>query len=55
MDEASSIWLEWTLNEVTVISVAGNREVDWGVNPEYGVEARVVTGFPIDGLDPLFT
>lgn len=49
------MWFEWALNEVIVISVAGSLEVGWGVNPECGVEARVVTGFPIDELEPLFT
>ena len=49
------MWFEWILNEVTVISVARNREVGWGVNPERGVEVWVVTGFPIDEREPLFT
>lgn len=49
------MWFEWILNEVTVISVARNREVSWGVNPERAVEAWVVTGFPIDERELLFT
>jgi uncharacterized membrane protein len=48
--EASGMGSEWILNEATGISAAGDRIVGWGVNPEGGVEAWVVTGFPFDEL-----
>ena len=53
--EASGMGSEWILNEATGISEAGDRIVGWGVNPEGGIEAWVVTGFPLDELEPLFT
>jgi len=53
--EASGMGSEWILNEATGISAAGDRIVGWGINPEGGVEAWVVTGFPLDELEPLFT
>lgn len=49
--EASSMGSRWILNEATGISADGDRIVGWGVNPEGGIEAWVVTGFPYDELD----
>jgi uncharacterized membrane protein len=49
--EASGMGSEWILNEATGISAAGDRIVGWGVNPEGGIEAWLVTGFPYDDLD----
>ena len=48
--EASGMGSEWILNEATGISAAGDRIVGWGVNPEGGIEAWVVTGYPYDEL-----
>jgi uncharacterized membrane protein len=48
--EASGMGSEWILNEATGISAAGDRIVGWGINPEGGVEAWLVTGFPFDEL-----
>jgi len=48
--EASGMGSEWILNEATGISAAGDRIVGWGVNPEGGIEAWLVTGFPFDEL-----
>jgi uncharacterized membrane protein len=48
--EASGMGSEWILNEATGISAAGDRIVGWGVNPEGGIEAWLVTGFPYDEL-----
>lgn len=53
--EASGMGSEWILNQVTGVSALGDRMVGWGINPEGGVEAFVVTGFPVDELEPLFT
>jgi uncharacterized membrane protein len=52
--EASAAGSEWILNEATGVSAAGDRIVGWGINPEGGVEAWVVTGYPLDELEPLF-
>jgi hypothetical protein len=41
---------EWILNEATGISAAGDRIVGWGINPEGGIEAWLVDGFPYDEL-----
>jgi uncharacterized membrane protein len=49
--EASSMGSEWILNEATGISALGDRIVGWGVNPEGGIEAWLVTGFPFDELE----
>jgi uncharacterized membrane protein len=49
--ELSGMGSEWILNEATGISAAGDRIVGWGVNPEGGIEAWVITGFPYDKLD----
>ncbi len=46
--ELSGMGSEWILNEATGVSAAGDRIVGWGVNPEGGVEAWLVTGFPFD-------
>ncbi len=51
--EASGMGSEWILNEATGVSAAGDRIVGWGVNPEGGIEAWLVTGFPFDV--PVFT
>jgi hypothetical protein len=48
--EASLMGSEWILNEATGISAAGDRIVGWGINPEGGVEAWLVTNFPYDEL-----
>jgi uncharacterized membrane protein len=50
--EASSMGSEWILNEATGISlgVDGTRIVGWGTNPEGGIEAWLVTGYPYDEL-----
>ena len=49
--EASLMGSSWILNEATGISGAGDRIVGWGINPEGGVEAWLVTGFPYDDLE----
>jgi len=51
--EASLMGSQWILNEATGVSAAGDRIVGWGVNPEGGIEAWLVTGFPFD--TPVFT
>jgi uncharacterized membrane protein len=51
--EFSGMGSMWILNEATGVSAAGDRIVGWGVNPEGGIEAWVVTGFPFD--TPVFT
>jgi len=38
----------------TGISAAGDRIVGWGTNPEGGIEAWLVTGFPTADLETLF-
>jgi uncharacterized membrane protein len=48
---ASGFGSEWILNEATGISSDGSRIVGWGVNPEGGIEAWLVTNFPFDELD----
>jgi uncharacterized membrane protein len=48
--ELSGMGSEWILNEATGLSAAGDRIVGWGVNPEGGIEAWVVTGYPFDEL-----
>jgi hypothetical protein len=48
--EASAMGSSWILYEATGISAAGERIVGWGINPEGGVEAWLVTGFPFDEL-----
>ncbi len=49
--EASEMGSSWILNEATGISAAGDRIVGYGVNPERGIEAWLVTGFPFDELE----
>ena len=49
--EASLMGSSWILYEATGISAAGDRIVGWGINPEGGVEAWLVTNFPYDELD----
>jgi uncharacterized membrane protein len=49
--ELSLMGSEWILSEATGISADGSRIVGWGVNPEGGVEAWLVTGYPTDELD----
>ena len=51
--EVSGMGSDWVLNSATGISAAGDRIVGWGINPEGGEEAFVVTGYPFD--DPIFT
>ena len=46
--ELSGMGSEWILNEARGVSAAGDRIVGWGVNPEGGIEAWLVTGFPFD-------
>ncbi len=56
--EASGMGSEWILNQATGVAVYADgtsRMVGWGTNPEGGIEAWLVTGFPIDELEPLFT
>jgi uncharacterized membrane protein len=48
--EASSMGSRWILNEATGVSASGARIVGWGTNPEGGIEAWVVTGYPFDEL-----
>lgn len=52
--EASAGGSEWILQEATGISADGTRIVGWGVNPEGGVEAWLVTGFPLADIETLF-
>ena len=51
--ETSLMGSQWILNEATGVSAAGDRIVGWGTNPEGGIEAFLVTGFPFDV--PVFT
>ena len=50
--EISGMGSEWILNQATGVAcgVDGTRIVGWGVNPEGGIEAWLVTGFPYDEL-----
>jgi len=50
---ASAMGSDWVLNEATGIAVneMETRIVGYGVNPEGGLEAWLVTGFPYDELD----
>ena len=45
---ASTFGSSWILNEATGISDDGTRIVGWGTNPEQGIEAFAVTGYPQD-------
>lgn len=51
--ETSLMGSQWILNEATGVSALGDRIVGWGVNPEGGIEAWLVTGFPFN--TPVFT
>ena len=56
--EASSMGSSWILNQATGVALYDDgtaRIVGWGINPEGGVEAWVVTGYPYDELEPLLT
>lgn len=56
--EASGFGSQWILNQATGIAVDDlgiGRIVGWGTNPEGGIEAWLVTGFPDEALEPLFT
>ena len=56
--EASLMGSSWILNQATGVALYDGgtaRIVGWGINPEGGVEAWVVTGYPVDALEPLFT
>jgi len=51
--EASSMGSEWILNQATGVSLGADGEtriVGWGTNPEGGIEAWLVTGYPFDEL-----
>lgn len=50
--ELSGMGSEWILNEATGVAFGedGTRIVGWGTNPEGGIEAWLVTGFPFDEL-----
>jgi hypothetical protein len=50
--EACGMGSEWILQEATGVSFGadGTRIVGWGTNPEGGMEAFLVTGFPFDEL-----
>jgi uncharacterized membrane protein len=50
--ELSGMGSEWILNEATGVAFGadGTRIVGWGTNPEGGVEAWLVTGYPFDEL-----
>ena len=48
--EASLMGSSWILEEATGISAAGDRIVGYGVNPEGGIEAWLVTNYPFDEL-----
>ena len=56
--EASLMGSSWILNEATGLALYEDgtaRIVGWGINPERGVEAWVVTGYPTDELETLLT
>jgi hypothetical protein len=56
--EASSMGSSWILNQATGVGLYDDgtaRIVGWGVNPEGGIEAWLVTGYPVDALDTLLT
>lgn len=50
--EISLAGSEWILNQATGVSFGtdGTRIVGWGTNPEGGIEAWLVTGYPFDEL-----
>ena len=49
--EASLLGSSWILTEATGISAAGDRIVGYGINPERGEEAWLVTNYPYDDLE----
>lgn len=49
---ASTMGSSWILYEATGISDDGTRIVGWGKNPEGGIEAYAVTGYPDDICGP---
>ena len=56
--EASLMGSSWILNEATGVALYEDgtaRIVGWGINPEGGVEAWVVTGYPEDELTTILT
>jgi uncharacterized membrane protein len=46
--ELSGMGSDWVLTQATGVSALGDRIVGWGVNPEGGIEAFVITGYPYD-------
>ena len=48
--EASLFGSSWILTEATGVSAAGDRIVGYGINPEGGEEAWLVTNYPYDDL-----
>ena len=55
--EASSMGSSWILNQATGVALNEDltaRIVGWGTNPEGGIEAWLVDGFPYGELEPLF-
>ena len=56
--EASLMGSSWILNQATGVGLYTDgtaRIVGWGVNPEGGIEAWLVTGYPVDQLATLLT
>jgi uncharacterized membrane protein len=56
--EASLMGSSWILNQATGVAINDDltaRIVGWGVNPEGGIEAWAVTGYPLDELETLLT
>jgi len=56
--EASLMGSSWILNQATGVGLYSDgtaRIVGWGVNPEGGIEAWAVTGYPVDELATLLT
>lgn len=55
--EASGMGSSWILDQATGVALNDDgtaRIVGWGKNPEGGIEAWLVTGFPTEELEPLF-
>lgn len=48
--ELSDCGSEWIMVQATGVSDLGDRIVGWGINPEGGVEAWVVAGYPVGEL-----
>ncbi|MEX1312339.1 MAG: hypothetical protein AB1Z65_18110 [Candidatus Sulfomarinibacteraceae bacterium] len=53
--EASLMGSSWILNQATGVALNGDEDgariVGWGINPEGGVEAWLVTNYPYDDLE----